>query len=144
MRIDEKDLFRYDENDLKTRFAAWKAQTGGIMKYTRLTPQFVEELVFKMDPEDVGAYIAADEASWGKALSEVPGYLGGEIWEEIDAPGTVHNIIFWDKKESLTGIPKEICAKAGADFNELLSDVKVEFVEMRHQRVPMRRICCVE
>ena len=114
------------------------------MKYRKLTPQFVEELVFRMDPADVGAYVAADEMSWGKALSGVPGYLGGEIWEEIDAPGTVHNIIFWDSRETLQNLPKELCDRAEADFQKKLNGVKVDFVGMRHQKQPMRRICISE
>ena len=114
------------------------------MKYTKLTPQFVEELVFRMDPSDVGAYIAADQESWGALLMSVPGYLGGEIFEVINAPGTVHNIIYWDRRETLQNIPKEICDKAEAKFRELLNGVSVEFVEARHQKQPMRRICTAE
>ena len=114
------------------------------MAYIKLEPQFVEELVFKMDPEHVDAYIRADEQSWGALLSSVPGYLGGEIWESISEPGVVHNIIYWDKIESLESVSKELCAQADAKLNELLGGVKVDFVEVRHASHPMRRIYAVE
>jgi len=114
------------------------------MAYIKLEPQFVEELVFKMDPADVDAYVAADEQSWGALLSSLPGYLGGEIWESIEEPGVVHNIIYWDKKESLENVPKDLCAKADAKLSELLDGIKVEVVEVRHAKHPMRIIYAVE
>ena len=114
------------------------------MNFTKTKPQFVEELIFRVDPTYIDAYIEADYETFGKTLSRYPGYLGGEVWASKTEPGLLHNIIFWESEEALRAIPKEVAAECDARLNAIVGEGRITFVAARHASEPFEKIAEVK
>lgn len=110
------------------------------MNFTKIKPQFIEELIFQVDPDYIDAYIEADYETFGKTLSHYPGYLGGEVWISKDHPGIVHNIIFWESEDALKAIPGDVAAEQDARLIAMVGEGRITFIEARHSTCPMEKI----
>jgi uncharacterized protein (TIGR03792 family) len=82
----------------------------------------VEELVFRMHPDDVAGYLAADARHWTAFLSRQPGFVRKEVWCDIDDPGVVRAVIWWATELQWKAITPdqvaEIDARMGRHFHE--------------------------
>lgn len=68
------------------------------------TPQFIEGITVRVQPELVEQYMEAEEEIWLEGLSQIPGFAGGEVWVSQDHPGEVTSLYFWESEAAFAAI----------------------------------------
>jgi uncharacterized protein (TIGR03792 family) len=66
----------------------------------------VEFLKVRVPPDRQAAYIAADATIWTATLAAQPGYLGKEIWRDLDSPHDLVLAIRWRELADWERVPK--------------------------------------
>ena len=61
-------------------------------------------------------YLAADAAVWTAVLSAQPGYLGKEVWADMDDPERLHLVIRWASRADWDAVPRPLLDATEARF----------------------------
>ena len=95
-------------------------------------PQFIEELVFQVPPEQVERYLDLDMEIFSTALSTVPGFLGGESWVSVDRPGEVTSLYFWASEKDFQSLDQAWLGGLKARMEEAMGAENLRFVRAGH------------
>ena len=91
-------------------------------------PQFIEELVFQVPPEQVEHYLDLETAIFSEPLSQVPGFQGGESWVSVDRPGEVTSLYFWASEADFQAIDQVWLGDLKQRMEEAMGAENLRFV----------------
>lgn len=102
-------------------------------------PQFIEELVFRIKPDQVERYIQLETEIFSVPLSDVPGFLGGDTWVSQDHEGEVTSHYYWESEAAYRGVDQAWLGgqkeKMGAAMGDDAAFVRAGHAENRQFRV---------
>jgi uncharacterized protein (TIGR03792 family) len=94
------------------------------MRRQAVNQMVVEELVVHLDEHEVEPWLECEERVWTGFLAGQPGFVRKEVWENADAPGEVHIMIWWASREDWKRITAEQCDEVDARMGEWLRPLK--------------------
>lgn len=106
--------------------------------------QFIEELVFRMKPEDVGEYVRLEQEIMAKCLSALPGFAGWQIWESETNPGEVTSMYFWKSYESYRTIDRAWLFGKKDELTAAFGAGRMEFVKAVHETDKRYRLMSID
>ncbi|MGR3492881.1 MAG: TIGR03792 family protein, partial [Shimia sp.] len=62
---------------------------------------------------------AADSEVWTATLSQQPGYIGKEVWVDLEHPTHAHLIIRWETKAQWKAVPTDLLAATDTRMTEV-------------------------
>ncbi|QOV23007.1 TIGR03792 family protein [Anabaenopsis elenkinii] len=82
----------------------------------------IEFLKFQVPPEVQATYIQKDREIWTTTLANYPGFLGKEVWTNLNDPTEVILIIRWATREQWQAIPPEDLQTIDAKFTQAMGE----------------------
>lgn len=94
---------------------------------------FIEELVFKMEPEDVQQYAELEYEIMARELAELPTFRGWQIFASESEPGEVTTMYFWESYEAYKAIDQEWLAAKKQALSEAFKGKTFVFLRAEHE-----------
>ena len=91
-------------------------------------PPYIEELTFRVKPELLEKYIEQNYTHWISALSQKPGFLGGQVWIGEQGTGEVTSLYFWENYEDYANLDQVWLSGMKNKSGELMGEGNVEFI----------------
>jgi len=76
----------------------------------------IEHLTVRVPVALQPRYMTADAAVWTAALAAQPGYLGKEVWADLDDPERLHLVIRWASRADWDAVPRRLLESTEARF----------------------------
>ncbi|MGL6098926.1 MAG: TIGR03792 family protein [Fusobacteriaceae bacterium] len=130
---------KYDENQYKI-VNVWekdgidfeKMGNGDSLLNTLENKYAIEELIFKVNSEDIQKFIEIDYEIWTKELSKNISFIRKEVWLSETNPGEIKTVIYWDSYENWKSIDHDSLVETGKLFDEKMGETKYSFVGAPH------------
>lgn len=71
----------------------------------------VEFLTFDVPVVEREVWLEHEERHWSRFLEQQPGFLGKQVWVEVDRGSLVHAVIWWASLEQWKAIPADELAR---------------------------------
>ena len=84
----------------------------------------IEFLHFTVAPEQRQAFIARDAEVWSAGLADQPGYLGKDVWVDLDNPAQVRLAIRWESRAHWQAVPQALQDELDRRMGDLLMPVE--------------------
>jgi uncharacterized protein (TIGR03792 family) len=67
----------------------------------------IEFLSFRVPVDERAEWMQVEEATWSRFLERQDGFLGKQLWVDVDDPDHVHAMIQWTSLEHWKSIPDD-------------------------------------